>query len=81
MLEKDVERRPSLKKVMCHPWVIKETTDNFFRNNIMALDSKYDVGDKIGEGGFGVVREGHRLRDGAPVAIKFISKSKTYTGR
>ena len=47
-----------------------------------ALNSLYDIGDTIGEGGFGVVKEGHRLRDGAPVAIKFISKKKPLsTGR
>ena len=46
------------------------------------LNSLYNVGETIGEGGFGVVKEGNRLSDGAPVAIKFISKKKPLlTGR
>ena len=49
---------------------------------MIVLERKYKIGGTIGEGGFGVVKEGYRLRDGAPVAIKIISKRKTlFTGR
>ncbi|XP_036435641.1 serine/threonine-protein kinase pim-2-like [Colossoma macropomum] len=41
------------------------------------FDSRYDVGDKLGEGCFGSVYEGRRISDGLQVAIKFVLKWET----
>ncbi|XP_036430946.1 serine/threonine-protein kinase pim-1-like [Colossoma macropomum] len=38
------------------------------------FESRYVVGDKLGEGSFGSVFEGRRVSDGLQVAIKFVSK-------
>ena len=49
---------------------------------MMILESTYKIGKTIGEGGYGVVKEGYRVVDGAPVAIKIVRKGKTlFTGR
>ncbi|XP_036439778.1 serine/threonine-protein kinase pim-2-like [Colossoma macropomum] len=39
--------------------------------------SRYVVGDKLGQGGFGSVFKGRRISDGQQVAIKFVLKQKT----
>ena len=36
----------------------------------------YGIGDPIGEGGFGTVYDGVRIKDGVRVAIKQVAKSK-----
>ena len=40
------------------------------------VNSRYECGEEIGSGGFGIVFAGTRIRDGEPVAIKKISKAK-----
>ncbi|KAL6485206.1 hypothetical protein MHYP_G00072510 [Metynnis hypsauchen] len=41
------------------------------------FESRYVVGDKLGEGGFGSVFKGIRVSDGLQVAIKLVSKRET----
>ncbi|KAI4898184.1 hypothetical protein NFI96_028514, partial [Prochilodus magdalenae] len=43
-----------------------------FRDN--DFSSRYEVGEKLGEGGFGYVFEGRRISDGLQVAIKYVLK-------
>ncbi|KAL7833502.1 hypothetical protein AOLI_G00284620 [Acnodon oligacanthus] len=42
-----------------------------------SFKSRYVVGHKLGQGGFGSVFNGRRVSDGLQVAIKFVSKRKT----
>ena len=44
--------------------------------NWQQVNSRYECGEEIGSGGFGIVFAGTRIRDGEPVAIKKISKAK-----
>ncbi|XP_051726230.1 serine/threonine-protein kinase pim-1-like [Ctenopharyngodon idella] len=39
--------------------------------------SRYEIGNKLGEGGYGAVFEGIRLKDGLKVALKFALKTDT----
>ncbi|CAM4534963.1 unnamed protein product [Leuciscus chuanchicus] len=41
------------------------------------ISSKYAIGKKLGEGGFGSVFEGTRCKDGLMVAVKFTAKRKS----
>uniref|UniRef100_A0A8C5UEY9 non-specific serine/threonine protein kinase n=1 Tax=Malurus cyaneus samueli TaxID=2593467 RepID=A0A8C5UEY9_9PASS len=47
-----------------------------FRKMPEALKERYRVGSLLGTGGFGSVFSGTRLADGAPVAIKYVSRDR-----
>lgn len=53
-----------------------EQQDNDVGTIIEDICSKYDIGDKLGEGGFGAVYAGVRVMDDLPVALKFARKTE-----
>ncbi|KAK7170289.1 hypothetical protein R3I94_000501 [Phoxinus phoxinus] len=53
-----------------------EQQDNDIGTIIEDICSKYDIGDKLGEGGFGAVYAGVRVMDDLPVALKFARKTE-----
>lgn len=46
------------------------------QKNTSNFDRQYLLGDVLGEGGFGRVYAGVRIKDNLPVAVKQVSKSK-----
>ncbi|CAD5221889.1 unnamed protein product [Bursaphelenchus xylophilus] len=47
-------------------------------NDIKIFKHEYQIEDEIGKGGFGTVYSALRLRDQAPVAVKFIERQKIF---
>ncbi len=51
------------------------------RKNLIKFEEKYYIGKELGRGGFGVVFEGVRKKDRAPVAVKYVNRSKMVKGQ
>ncbi|XP_026104388.1 serine/threonine-protein kinase pim-2-like [Carassius auratus] len=71
----DQERKVMEKEKKKKKWNQKEQkarcSDDF-------ISSHYQLGDLLGEGGFGSVYEARRLEDDLKVAVKYVNKTETY---
>jgi len=70
--------RSITSKVETHRLHIYSKSDRRSRSSRELLfTQKYNIGERLGKGGFGVVYSGLRRSDGAPVAVKHVPKRKS----
>ncbi|CAM4649024.1 unnamed protein product [Leuciscus chuanchicus] len=68
------EKRLELDNVDLHDWFKYLICQTEYNEIIDVGFSSYEIGRKLGEGGFGSVYAGVRLKDGLEVALKFADK-------
>ncbi|KAA0724005.1 Serine/threonine-protein kinase pim-3 [Triplophysa tibetana] len=86
-LQEDPEKRIDLDSIYEHEWFQEDSSDDLQypfdtgshdQSRVRAMEingCQYEIGRKLGQGGFGTVFEGTRLQDILKVAVKFVRKS------